>query len=405
MKAPEAGTPAAAPTGASIDPARAKALLEHARSSRDDMVDYLLALARLESPTDIIESQEPVQALLTDSLRGLGFKVRLIPGRGTGGHLWAVPKGRTVGAPAQLLMGHTDTVWPVGTLESMPVEVDGDTIRGPGTFDMKAGLTQMVFALKALAELGFEPPATPVLLINSDEETGSPDSKRWVQMVARRVRRAFVLEPALDAVGRLKTARRGVAQYTVTVHGKAAHSGLDPLGGASAIQELAPVIQEIHALSDHDRGISLNVGVIRGGTFPNVIAAHAEAEVDVRMLRVADGEEIDAAIHALRAETPGTRIAISGGMLAPPMEKTPRNRSLWALAQGAAERLGIPLEEDTSGGGSDGNTTSQYTATLDGLGAVGDGAHARHEHLSIDYLVERTALLAELLMSPVEESR
>ena len=384
--------------------ARAQALMEHARSHRDEMVEYAVALSRLESPTDVPESQRPVQDILAESLRGLGFRVRRIPGNESGGHLWALPEDRTAGRPAQLLMGHSDTVWPIGTLASMPVVVDGDTIRGPGTFDMKAGLTQMVFALKALGDLGLEPPATPVLLINSDEETGSPDSKRWVQMVARRVQRAFVLEPALDDIGRLKTARRGIAQYTVTVHGKAAHSGLDPLAGASAVQGLAHLIHAIHALGDHDRGVSVNVGVIRGGTFPNVIAARAEGEVDVRMLRISDWEEVDAALHSLRPVTPGTRITISGGLVAPPMEKTPRNRRLWAMARDAGARLGIPLEEETSGGGSDGNTTSQYTATLDGLGAVGDGAHANHEYLSIAYLVERTALLAELLMSPVDES-
>jgi len=291
----------------------------------------------------------------------------------------------------------------MGTLETMPVAIEGDTLRGPGTFDMKAGLTQMVFALKALADLGLRPPATPVLFINSDEETSSVDSKRWVEMIARRVCRAFVPEPALGEVGKLKTARRGVAQYTVTVHGKAAHSGLDPLGGASAIQELTHVIQEMHALSDHDRGISVNVGVISGGTRSNVIAARADGEVDVRMLRTADWEKVDVALRAIQPTTPGTRVEISGGLVAPPMEKTPRNRRLWASAQAAGERLGIVLDEETSGGGSDGNTTSQYTATLDGLGAVGDGAHAHHEHVSIRYLVERTALLAELLMSPVED--
>ena len=383
--------------------ARARMLLEHARAHQDEMVDYLVALARIESPTDVPGSQAPVQALLADSLRSLGFTVRYVPGHRCDDHLWAVPAGRTHGAPAQLLMGHTDTVWPLGTLETMPVVVEGDRIRGPGTFDMKAGLTQMVFALKALSDLGLRAPATPVLLINSDEETGSSDSKRWVSMAARRVCRAFVPEPALGEVGRLKTARRGVAQYTVTVHGKAAHSGLDPLGGASAIQELAHLIQEIHALSDHDGGVALNVGVISGGSRANVIAARAEAEVDVRMLRISDWEEVDAALRAIEPVTPGTRVEIEGGLLAPPMEKTPRNRRLWASAQAAAERLGIPLDEETSGGGSDGNTTSQYTATLDGLGAVGDGAHAHHEHLSVRYLVERTALLAELLMSPVED--
>jgi glutamate carboxypeptidase len=383
---------------------RAQAVFDHVRSVRAEMVEYLLGLSRIESPTEDPGSQAAVQAILSHSLRELGFRVRTIPGGDSGGCLWAVPRRRESHAPVQLLMGHTDTVWPVGTLQSMPLVVDGDVVRGPGTFDMKAGLTQMVFALRTMAALGLEPPATPVLFVNSDEETGSPESKRWVERLARRVRRAFILEPALGETGKLKTRRRGVANYTVTVNGKAAHAGLDPLGGASAVQELAHVILEIQALSDHERGVSVNVGVIRGGTRPNVIAAHATAHVDVRMLRVADWQEVDAAMRALEPKTPGTRIELVGGLTAPPMEGTPRNRHLWTLAQAAGARLGIQLQEDTSGGGSDGNTTSQFTATLDGLGAVGAGAHARHEHLSIEYLVERTALLAELLMSPVEEA-
>jgi glutamate carboxypeptidase len=383
--------------------ARARALLAHAESHHDAMVDLLVALASMESPTDDSASQGPVQDMLAAALEDCGMNVRHVPGRGNGGHLWAVPEQRGRHTPAQLLIGHTDTVWPVGTLEGMPVVVDGDVLRGPGTFDMKAGLTQIVFALKALNDLGLEPPATPVVFINSDEETGSPESKRWVSLIARRVCRAFVPEPALGEVGRLKTARRGIAQYLVTVHGKAAHSGLDPLGGASAIEELSRLVQQLHAFSDHDVGLSVNVGTIRGGTRPNVIAAHAEAEVDVRMLQLKTWRELHESIRALTPETPGTRIEITGGLVAPPMEKTPRNRRLWAQAQAAGERLGLSLEEDTSGGGSDGNTTSQFTATLDGLGAVGDGAHAHHEHLSISHMIQRTALLAELLMAPVEE--
>ena len=382
---------------------RAQALLAHAREHTDEMVSYVSELAAMESPTDVPESQQPVQEKLSASLRELGYSVRRIPGQDCGGHLWAVPGERTRGMPGQLLIGHTDTVWPQGTLNTMPVEVEGDVLRGPGTFDMKAGLTQIIFALKALRDLELEPPATPVVFINSDEETGSPESQRTVAHIARRVCRALVPEPALGETGRLKTARRGIAQYEIHITGKAAHSGLDPQGGASAVQELAHVIQAVHALTDHQRGVSLNVGVVEGGTRENVIAAEARALVDVRMLRLADWEEVHQRMEALTAVTPGTSLEVRGGLVAPPMERTPRNRRLWAAAQGAAERLGITLEEDTSGGGSDGNTTSQHTATLDGLGAVGDGAHATHEHLRISHLVERTALLAELLMAPVDD--
>jgi glutamate carboxypeptidase len=300
-------------------------------------------------------------------------------------------------------MGHTDTVWPMGTLATMPVTQTDGILSGPGTFDMKGGLVQGIFALRALKALGLEPPATPVWLINSDEETGSPESRRYVRMVARRVARAFILEPALGPAGDLKTARKGVGRFLVRIHGKAAHSGLDPTGGASAIQELANVIHQLHALTDLERGVTINVGVVSGGTRPNVKAALAEADVDVRVLTMADGEAISLAIRGMTAKTDGTSLEISGGMEAPPLERTPRNRKLWEAAQAAATRLGIEVGEAISGGGSDGNTISQYTATLDGLGPLGDGAHARHEHVIIAQMPERAALLAELLMSPIEQ--
>ena len=302
----------------------------------------------------------------------------------------------------QMLIGHSDTVWPIGTLKSMPVVAENGAVHGPGTFDMKAGLVQGIFALRALRDLGHQPPATPIWLINSDEETGSPESKRYVELLAKHVARVFVLEPALGPEGHLKTARKGVGRFQVRIYGKAAHSGLDPTGGASAIHELTHVVQRLHALTDFERGVTVNVGVVRGGTRVNVIAAAAEAEVDVRILSVADGEAISKTIHGLEPLTLGTSIEIEGGIEIPPLERTPRNRLLWRAATEAGRRLGIDLSEDISGGGSDGNTTSMFTATLDGLGPRGDGAHARHEHVEIESMIERAALLAELLMSPVE---
>jgi glutamate carboxypeptidase len=380
---------------------RAVALLEYLQSRKDAMVDSLVELASLESPTDVPETQHAVQRRLTDALEGRGFAVRRIRGRRTGDHLYARPQRRRRGWPGQLLIGHSDTVWPVGTLEAMPVRVENGHVRGPGTFDMKAGLVQGIFAVEALDALDLEPPATPVWIINSDEEIGSPESRRWVRLVARNVVRTFVLEPAFGPDGRLKTARKGVARFRVTVRGTPAHAGLDPTAGASAIAELAHVIQRLHALTDLGRGTTVNVGTIRGGTRANVIAAEASAEVDVRVSTLADGEEISRVIHALEPATPGTFIHVEGGLGIPPLEKTGRNLALWAAARAAGERLGIELSDFTAGGGSDGNTTSQFTATLDGLGAVGDGAHALHEAVSIDGMVERAALLAELLMLPV----
>ena len=382
--------------------ARAQSILEYLAGQRDAMVEMLVSLVEKESPTDVVASQAAVQLQLSDALCELGFGVRHVPGRETGGHLFAVPEHRERGKPAQLLIGHSDTVWPLGTLETMPVVVENGHVRGPGTFDMKAGIVQGIFALRALRELGHQPPATPVWFINSDEETGSPESKRYVRLIAKHVARAFVLEPALGLVGHLKTARKGVGRFVVRVHGKAAHSGLDPTGGASAIHELMHVVQRLHAITDLERGVTVNVGVVRGGSRVNVIAAEAEAEVDVRILSASDGEAITETIHAMRALTPGTSLEIEGGIQIPPLERTARNRLLWQAAAEAGGRLGMDLTEDISGGGSDGNTTSLYTATLDGLGSRGDGAHANHEHVEIESLVDRAALVAELLMSPVE---
>ncbi|MDA0327736.1 MAG: M20 family metallopeptidase [Gemmatimonadetes bacterium] len=380
---------------------RAPEVLALLRGHTEEMVALLVELATLESPTDVPETQRPVQARLREVLEARGFRVRHLPGVRTGGHLYARPASRVHGRPGQLLIGHSDTVWPLGTLASMPVLVENGHIRGPGTFDMKAGLVQGLFALRALQELGLEPPATPIWFINSDEEIGSPESKRWVRLIAKRVARTFVLEPSLGTDGRLKTARKGIARYVVAVSGVAAHAGLDPTGGASAIQELSHVIQQLHGLTDLDRGTTVNVGLVQGGTRPNVVAADASATVDVRMMTVADGREVHDAIHALVPKTPRTRISVTGGIEVPPLELTERNRGLWRAAVEAAERLGLPLDEATAGGGSDGNTTSQYTATLDGLGPIGDGAHAAYEHVVVSSMADRSALLAELLMAPL----
>ena len=382
---------------------RAKGILAYLGAERDAMVDMLVELASRESPTDVAESQAAVQDQLTTALEDLGFKTRCVPGRVTGGHLFAVPRERVRGRPVQLLLGHTDTVWPLGTTESMPVVVEDGVVRGPGTFDMKAGIVQGIFALRALRELGCDPPATPIWFINSDEEIGSPESERYVRLIARRVSRAFVLEPALGPDGKLKTARKGVARFRIRIRGEAAHAGLDPTGGASAIHELAQVVLQLHALTDFERGTTVNVGVVRGGTRPNVKAAEAEADVDVRVVSMDEGEAVTLAIRGLIARTPGTSIEVEGGIEAPPLERTPRNRKLWQAALDAATRLGIQVDEAMSGGGSDGNTTSQYAATIDGLGPLGDGAHAHHEHVVIAGMPERAALLAELLMSPVEQ--
>lgn len=375
-----------------------KKLMKAAQEEREDMLSLLLELAAMESPSDDPQSQGPIQERIAAELENLGFRVRRLPGRETGGCLLALPRNRVRGRPAQLLLGHCDTVWARGTLETMPLVIEGDRLRGPGVFDMKAGLTQMIVALRILRGLGLEPEVTPVLLVNSDEEIGSPESGKQIRRLARKVVRALIPEPGMGPEGKLKTGRKGWSNFTVKVTGKAAHAGLDPGGGASAILELSHLIQELHGMTDLGQGVTVNVGVVSGGTRRNVIAPTATAEVDVRVLTNEQAKEVRERILALSATVPGTRLEILAKGSVPPMEGTPRNRALWESARKAGADLGLTLEEGTAGGGSDGNTTSQYTATLDGLGAVGDGAHAAHEFLFVERQVERCALLARLLL-------
>jgi glutamate carboxypeptidase len=378
----------------------ARRTLAHIRGMRDDFVSFLTDLCWVESPTDHPETQNGVHDLLGPAFEQVDYDVRIIRGRVSGDHLLAMPRRRVRGAPFQLLVGHTDTVWPLTTLQRMPMEVSEGRLHGPGTLDMKGGLTQIVFALRALRDLDQLPQVTPVVFINSDEEIGSPDSKTYVERLARRAKRALILEPSLGPSGRIKTARKGVGRFEVTLTGRASHAGLDPESGASAILELSHVIQSMNAMNDPELGTTVNVGLVDGGTRPNVVAAHATATVDVRVATAEEGVRFEKAINALRPVTAGVTLKVTGGIEVAPLERTPRNRSLWKAAIGVGEDLGFRLEEAVAGGGSDGNTTSQFTATLDGLGCVGDGAHADHEHIVIDPSVDRCALLARLLLAP-----
>lgn len=374
--------------------------LAHVRGLRDDFVAFLTALCEIESPTDHPGTQRSVHELLVPAFDEVGYDVRTIRGRVSGDHILAVPRHRQKGRPVQLLVGHSDTVWPLGTLGRMPVEVVDGRLSGPGTLDMKGGLTQILFALRTLRDLGESPEVTPIVFINADEEVGSPDSRPYVRRLARVANRALVMEPALGIEGRIKTARKGVGQFEVVVHGKASHAGLDPDAGVSAILEMATVVQALHAMSDRARGTTVNVGVVQGGTRANVVAATATAVVDVRVSTIADGEEVESRIRALEPSRGGIRIEVSGGISIKPLERTERNRELWGMARQCGADLGFDLDDATAGGGSDGNTTSLYTATLDGLGCVGDGAHADHEHILIDPTLDRCALLVRMLLAP-----
>lgn len=381
-------------------PVPAQQLLASLAEQRGAMLQLLERLTLIESPSSDAGSQLPVQQLIAAQFQELGYRVRPLSGRRTGGALFAVPACRTRGRPVQLLLGHYDTVWPVGTLRDMPFQVEGNIVRGPGVFDMKGGIVQILYALRALQTAGTEPTVTPVILLNSDEEIGSRESTRHIRRLARISNRALVMEPSMGPEGTIKTTRKGVGRFTVRARGKAAHAGLDPEGGASAILELSHVIQKLFSLNDPEQGVSVNVGTIDGGIRPNVIAPESTAVIDVRVQSTADAERVSEAITSIEPQTPGVELEIDGFIGRPPLEPTPANTALWKLARELGGQLGLALDDGLAGGGSDGSTASQYTATLDGLGPVGDGAHARHEHLLIDRTIERTALLALLILSP-----
>ncbi len=376
-----------------------KRILINLQRQRGAMEVLLQRLALIETPSGEARGVEEILTILSHELKSAGLHVRRIRGRASAS-LYARQLRRPMRSPIQLLIGHCDTVWPSGTLAAMPIHAEGSRLYGPGVFDMKAGLVQMVFALRALNELKLNAPATCAAVINSDEEIGSPESTELIRTLACRAERAFILEPAFGPSGKLKTARKAVANFTLTIKGRAAHAGVSPEEGASAILELSHQVQRLFALNDPSRGITVNVGTIAGGTRSNVIAAEVRANIDVRVRTLEDARTIEAAIRSLNPVNPATTIQISGGFDHAPMEPSERNQALWRLAYEAGHRLGVDLEQAAVGGASDGNTTSQCTATLDGLGAVGDGAHAAHEQVELGRLVERAALLVLLLLAP-----
>lgn len=362
------------------------------------MFKFLKDMVAIESPSNNKKALESIIKFLEAKLKSLGFYTIHVTGKKGGGYLYARPINRKKNSPSQLLLGHCDTVWDLGTLDTMPITQSNDRLKGPGVYDMKAGLTEIVFALSAAKELNLNVSTTPIVLINSDEEIGSHESTSAIKRLSKIVNRAFVLEPPLGIEGKLKTVRKGIGRFTVTIKGKATHAGLDPEKGVNAIVELAHQVQKLHAMNNFDKGITVNVGLIEGGTSANVVAAASNAVIDVRVYNQKDGDYITKKIHQLKPMLDDVELVIKGKIGRQPMEKTSRNRELWKLAQANAKLIGLSLEEASTGGGSDGNTTSLYTATLDGLGTTGDGAHAKHEFIYADKLIERTALLTLLLL-------
>ena len=379
----------------------AAALLRTLQAQRGEMVALLEDLVRAESPSHDALAQRRPREILARALEGAGMRTRRVRSFTTGDHLLAIARSRRRGAPHQLLLGHIDTVWPAGTLAEMPFAVRDDRAHGPGTADMKGGLVAIVFALRALHELGLEPAVTPVVLVNADEEVGSPDARRHHLRLAQGAERAFVLECGEGARGALKIARKGLGRFTVCAHGRSSHAGVAPEEGVSAILELSHQVQRLFALNDPAHGVTVNVGTIDGGFGPNVVADRARAVVDVRVPTLAAAAELEARIRGLEPVLSGARIEVDGALRRLPMEPTPRNRALLETAIDLGTRVGLELEDaGLIGGGSDANTTSALTATLDGLGPVGAGSHARDEHVDLASLPARTALLALLLLEP-----
>jgi glutamate carboxypeptidase len=379
--------------------AEGPAILGWLRDREDGMTELLASLVLAESPSLVPGSESAALELIARELEDVGFRTRRLPGEGTGDHLLARPRVRRSRGTHQLIVGHVDTVWPLGTVRSMPPGRDDGHFCGPGSYDMKGGLVQLVFALAALHDLGLMPSIDPVVLVNSDEEIGSIHSSRYIRLLARGAAHAFVLEPPTAPTGSLKTSRKGVERFEVVVRGRAAHAGTSPEEGVSAILELAHQVEELFALSDPAHGVTVNVGTIDGGLRANVIAPEATALVDVRAPTAEGAEAVARAIRSLEPSRPGTSIGVRGDSRRPPMPATDRNRALFRRAQQLARVLGLQIEEaPLVGGASDANLTSELTATLDGLGAVGDGAHAPDEHVVVSALPERAALLALLLL-------
>lgn len=354
-------------------------------------------MVAVESPSDDPRSVDRFQELLAELVSGEAA-VEFVPGGQWGKHLqcrWGS------GRPQVLVLAHADTVWLLGTLAAMPFREADGRLWGPGVLDMKGGIALFLLAMRAARDLGLPLPGTVLLQVNSDEEVGSPSSRRLTEDNARRSEAVLVLEPGTGLSGKLKTERKGIGHYRVQVTGRAAHAGVDFELGASAIVELARHVEKIAGWTNLERGITVNPGVIGGGTKSNVVAAQAWVEVDTRVLTLRDAALLNERFQELRAIDPRCSVQVSGGLNRSPMERSPGGDRLFRMAREAGAVLGFAVEESLTGGGSDGNFTAALgIPTLDGLGCVGEGAHAQHESILLRYVPERIALLTLLLCSP-----
>ncbi len=370
--------------------------VEDVRARRGEMLDTLKTIVELESPSADKAAVDRLVAHLRECIGAAGGEVEALP-QSDFGDLTIARWAGTEGQKPLLVMTHIDTVWPIGTLARKPFEVDDAEARGPGIYDMKASVAMMLQALTFLRENGIEHrPLT--WLINTEEEVGSPISRPVIEKLASESEYVLVLEPPVAPNGALKTARKGVGMFTMHITGLAAHAGADPEKGVSAIQELANQIQYLHGMTDFALGTTVNVGVVSGGTARNVVAAEATALIDLRVTTMAEGDRVVKSILSAEPRLPGSQVRVEGGLNRPPMERTNKIAAAFQQVRAAGQRLGLQLSEASTGGGSDGNFTAAIGATtIDGLGCTGDGAHAEHEHISLDGFVERTALLTELI--------
>jgi glutamate carboxypeptidase len=377
------------------DSQSALAHLAYCQQHQAEMLALLQQMVEIESPSDDKAAVDRMGRFLGREFERLGAKVTSYPQKEAGNHLKAEFPGGA-GKPV-LLLGHFDTVWPMGTLAQMPFRVDGDRAFGPGVYDMKAGIAMMIFALLALREASVVHRPV-IILLDTDEEVGSTTGRPVVEATAKDCEAVLVLEPSQGPKGHLKTSRKGVGDITLRVRGRASHSGVDFEKGHSAIVELARQLLEVVKFTDLARGITVNPGVIHGGTRSNVVAAEAWAEVDLRIARAPDAALLEQKFAALKPFDPECSIELSGGINRPPMERTAGTVRLFGIAREIATSIGMPLEESSTGGGSDGNFTSALgIPTLDGLGALGEGAHASNESVVVPELPRRTALLAGLI--------
>ncbi|HEX6217175.1 MAG TPA: M20 family metallopeptidase [Vicinamibacterales bacterium] len=368
--------------------------LDYCLANHDWLLEFIEALVTIESPSDDPAAVNRCGAELAARLEAIGGSVTRIASSSAGDHVRA---SFGSGSRQLLLLGHFDTVWPIGQLARMPVKRDGGRLYGPGVFDMKAGIGLAALATRAVSEQGGLDSCQAVMLWTTDEEIGSGTSRALIEAEAARSEAVLVFEPSLPG-GALKTSRKGVGQFELIARGVPAHAGLDPGKGVSAVRELARQITAIDDLQDPAHGVTVTVGVIKGGTRANVVPDEASAIIDARANTRADADRIAAALKSVKPYVAGATVEVTGGFERPPLERTAAVVKLFEMARSVAAETGVALQEGSAGGGSDGNLTAALgVPTLDGFGAVGDGAHALHEHVEIDALVSRAAVIAGLL--------